>query len=729
MKEKLTQLSRLKHLKRPKLKRLELKKPNKITCAIIKGFLIRHKEVLLQCVFAIIIFLAGTYRYRESTMPILLNDEYGYWSNSAYFTGSDWSSVTSKIPYYSYGYSLVLAPVRLFSRWRGLCWAETYQLAQLVNVSFLVVGFFIAVQLCRRYMKNLNWVVRSMACFTVMVYGSNLFYAHITFTECTLNVVFWIFLYMMMRVIDRPSVANHIGYAVTAFYIYTVHQRSLAILATSVLVVLYLRIVRKNTLKQTAAFGVAYYGCSLLHSMIKGTLQNVCYMGNEPGGLAESLQYIFTKKSMLILVMCLVLFVLLFLLDKGKVRLVLCVITAGLAVAVVYVVTHAGELGAAQSDVPAKIAMNDFAGQWEKIQGIFSKSGLVRLGTSMVGKWFYLAASTGLVICWGMRNLFGNFFLMLADSAKRFVTAVKGREPAYTQEAGIQAVAADWNDRIWYTGVFLAWFGTFMICAIYKEGFYKNDDLVNGRYHEFVIGIILLYSLNILIKEKNWLITALVSLVMYVAAAWFCQFAMNELKRTEFELAHCVMFGRVIWNYQVPYGRIKVLSQYVLGLSAAFFAVFKLGSYFIKSNKVAAARCVLALFIPVYVWVHLADTIVDNYVVVRNEKQMGAMPVVAAWIESLGVDAPVYFAEDYLSARQAAVIQFMLQDREITMTHIYDMTFDEDAYYIINNRYLFEEPRVEENCKTVVSVGSYALVINKEQELSRRWEYYEEIMQ
>ena len=105
------------------------------------------------------------------------------------------------------------------------------------------------------------------------------------------------------------------------------------------------------------------------------------------------------------------------------------------------------------------------------------------------------------------------------------------------------------------------------------------------------------------------------------------------------------------------------------------------------------------------------------------------MPVVASWIDTLGADAPVYFAEDYLSYKQASVIQFMLQDKEITMTHIYDMTFDEDAYYIINNRYLTEDPRVAEKCNTVVSAGSYALVINKEQELNRRWEYYESMFQ
>lgn len=690
---------------------------------MIKGFLAAHKEVLLQCILAVILLLVGTYRIKESTMPILLDDEYGYWSNSALFTGTNWSSITSKIAYYSYGYSLVLAPIRLFSRWRALSWAETYQLAQLVNVSFLVIGFFIAVKLCRRYMTNLSWVVRSMAAFAVMVYSSNLFYAHITFTECTLNVVFWIFLYLMMRVIDTPRITNHVGYAAAAFYIYTVHQRSLAILVTAVIVVLYLRIVRKNTLRHTAAFGIAFYGCSLLHSIIKGTLQNVSYMGNEFEGFRNSLQYAFTKKSALILAVGLTLFVLLYLLEKRRVRLVLCIIAAGLAIAAVYAAAHAGELRAAQSAVPSKIAMNDFAGQWGKIMGIFSKKGIVRLGTSIVGKWFYLASSTGLVICWAMRNLFANFFLMLADTAKRLTAAIRGRE-----YAGMKRVSDNWNDRIWYTGVFLAWFGTFMICAIYKEGFFKNDDLVNGRYHEFVIGILLLYSLNILIKEKRWIITAVVSLAMYLAAARFCQYAMDELKRTEFELAHCVMFGRVIWNYQVPYGRIRVLSQYVLSLSAAFFAVFKAGSSFIKSHKAAAVRCALALLIPIFSWVHLANAIVDNYVVVRNQKQQGAMPVVAFWIDLLDAEAPVYYAEDYLSYKQASVIQFMLQNKPITMTHINDMSFDEDAFYIINNRYLFEAPRVAEKCNTVVSVGSYALVVNKEQELNKRWEYYETLL-
>ena len=688
-----------------------------------KDFLIAHKEVLFQCVLAMALILLGTYRIGESTMPILLDDEYGYWSNSAFFTGDNWSSVTSKIGYYSYGYSLLLAPIRLFAKRYDLTWEQAYQLAQLVNVFFLVVGFFLAIQLCKRYMKNLDPVVRSMACFAVMVYSSNLFYAHISFTECTLNGVFWIFLYLMMRVIDKPSIINHMGYAVTAFYIYTVHQRALAVLITSVIVVFYLKLVKKNTLRHMAAFGITFYLCSLIHSVIKGTLQNVCYRGNEFSGWADSLTYMFTKKAALLLVAGLAVFLLLYLFDKGKIKLVLCVAVAGVAVGAVYLVTHTDGLRALQMGTVDKIAINDFSGQWEKIAGFFTKSGVIRLGTSIVGKWFYLVSATGLVICWGMRDLFGNFFLMLADSAKRVWSAVRKRE--YIALKGISD--DNQNDRIWYVGVFLAWIGTFLICAIYKEGFYKNDDFFNGRYHEFVIGILLLYSLNILIQEKRWLITAFVSLGLYLAAAWFCQFAVDELQRTSFELAHSVLFGRVIWNYEAPTGRVWVLSRYVLILAAAFFVVFKVGNRFVKSHKVVAARCVLALLIPIFSWVHIAVVIVDNYVVVRNINQEDMLPTIAWWTDILSDDEPVYFVQEYLTYRYSALLQFMLRDNIVIMTHIDDTTFDEDACYIMDKRYLEEEPHVLERCKVIVTVQNLALVINKDQKLNERWEKYEAI--
>lgn len=111
-----------------------------------------------------------------------------------------------------------------------------------------------------------------------------------------------------------------------------------------------------------------------------------------------------------------------------------------------------------------------------------------------------------------------------------------------------------------------------MISAIYKEGFYKNDDLFNGRYVEFTIGFLLLYSLERLLNDKKWVRKALLCMVLYIAAGRLCQYAIDELGRTEFELAHCVMFGRVVWNYEVPIGKVREVEGYIFPLAICFLS-------------------------------------------------------------------------------------------------------------------------------------------------------------
>ena len=171
-----------------------------------------------------------------------------------------------------------------------------------------------------------------------------------------------------------------------------------------------------------------------------------------------------------------------------------------------------------------------------------------------------------------------------------------------------------------------------MVCAIYKEGFYKVDDLVNGRYNEYVIGILLVASMDSLLKDKKWLRTACICVVLYILAGVLCQTAFDEIGRTDFELSHSVMFGRVFWNWEVPAGKVKKLSGYILPLGIAFLLIVKLGSK--KFPKAAVARCVAALFIPIVAWSYLSNAIIHNYVVARNEKQAVTMPTISLWISN-----------------------------------------------------------------------------------------------
>ena len=44
-----------------------------------------RKEKILKYIFAAVIVWMGVYRLGELTMPIILDDEFGYWSNSMLF--------------------------------------------------------------------------------------------------------------------------------------------------------------------------------------------------------------------------------------------------------------------------------------------------------------------------------------------------------------------------------------------------------------------------------------------------------------------------------------------------------------------------------------------------------------------------------------------------------------------------------------------------------------------
>lgn len=681
-------------------------------------YLNRHRELVLQCVLALVLFILYLYRLSETGQPILFNDEIGYWSNSAFFMGMDWTSVTGRIGYYSYGYSLLLVPIRMLSMLFGWGWRTLYHAAVVMNAAFLVMSYVLALKLAECYLPKMNRYVRIVACFAVFTYSSAIVYAHITWTECTLTFFFWIFLYVMSRVTDQPGTGNHVAFAVVSFYLYTVHQRVLGIVVTAMLIVLYMRLLRRNRMRDVAAFLGSMYLYSLVHAVIKGNLQNVNYLGGEPTDLIGLLEYALTGRALVIFLMGVILMVLLWLHDRRRTKTIIALVAAGIALAAGYLYyrgigSQAADAAAdiTTSAVTNRLSTNDFSGQWRVVKDIFSVDGLIRLGISMAGKLFYLAAASGLVICWGIYGLFENALTLLRQHIRQFIAMLKGRGQHDT-DVTIQ------KDRIWLLGVLLAWFGTFMISAIYKEGFYKNDDLFNGRYVEFTIGFLLIYSLNCLINDKKWLRTTIVCVVLYIGIGYLCQYTVDGLKRTEFELAHCVMFGRVFWNYEVPYGKVEELSRYILPLGAAFLVLLKpLRERF---PKAAAARTIVALMIPVIAWSYLGKTIVDVYVVVRNEKQAEPLVQFASWIRVLGSDENIYYILDYANARNVGALQYMLQDRPVTLTGLSETSFTEDAFYIIRYN-CAEEPAIVENCEVIMDLRGYRLLINKNQHLMERW--------
>ncbi len=684
----------------------------------MKDYLYKYREALFACIPALAIFLLATYRLSETGQPILFNDEIGYWSNSAFFLGMDWKSVTGRIGYYSYGYSLLLVPVRLLGRWFAWDWATLHHAAVMMNAGFLVAGYAIALKLAKRYLPKMGPAVRIMACFTIFTYSSYIVYAHITWTECTLMFFFWVFLYVMMRVTDKPGVWNHIAYAAVSFYIYTVHQRALGIVVTSVIIVLYMRILRRNKMKDTAAFLGTLYLCGLCHAMIKTNLQQVNYLGGEPVGIQGLLGYAFTKTFFVFLAGGLILLLILYLIEKRKYKILLAFLAGGAVLCAVVFLGGSGQaLLQSGGGEKNRLSVNDFAGQWGVVSKLLTANGIARLGVSMMGKWFYMAAVSGLVVCWGIWGLFKNIWYLLRDTIGQMKLSYGKKAEESTEVSGIVGM----EDHIWLFGMFLAWFSTFTISALYKEGLFKNDDLFNGRYVEFTVGFLLLYGLYCLINDKKWVRTAVLYMILYIAAGKLCQDLVDGLQRKEFELAHCVMFGRVFWNYQVPYGRVAALARYVMPLSVSFLILVK--ALREKLPRVAVVRTIIALMIPVAAWSHLGKTIVDVYVVVRNEKQERPFVQFSDWIRILGNEEKVYYISDSSNDRNPGLLQFMLQGQPVTVAAVTDLSYEEDAFYIMKEYFWSAEGvALSDECEVIMQTAGYIMAVNKNQNLARRWD-------
>lgn len=99
------------------------------------NWLKKKKEWLILAAMAAVIFFFGTYRLLDVGQPILYEDEFGYWSNSSFFLGQDWSATTGSISYYSYGYSLLLIPIRLLANLFIWNWRQMYEAAIAFAVS------------------------------------------------------------------------------------------------------------------------------------------------------------------------------------------------------------------------------------------------------------------------------------------------------------------------------------------------------------------------------------------------------------------------------------------------------------------------------------------------------------------------------------------------------------------------------------------------------------------
>lgn len=239
--------------------------------------LMERRQWILPSILSVVLFLVAIWGIESFNQLLLYDDEFGYWTASAYLTGTDWTSVTSGIPYYSYGYGfLILTPIRLLFSDPSVM----YQAAIVVNALLLVASYWIARNVTKQLFEDAHWALIDVVCFIVMLYPSNIVFSHIAWAECTLVFIFWVFVWLSLRVIKAPTLYNHIGLACVVMGLYVVHQRTLAVAIATVMVMAWCFYVDKSRRKNILAFAGVMVVLMVVHTLIKNDIVSDYYYNN-----------------------------------------------------------------------------------------------------------------------------------------------------------------------------------------------------------------------------------------------------------------------------------------------------------------------------------------------------------------------------------------------------------------------------------------------------------------
>lgn len=189
-----------------KLKQLNTAK-GWLWCAIILSFLIN------------IMFIGKSY------MIYLSTDEQVPFAVAAYLNGVDWSQTTQNLAYYSYGYSLILAPIfRLTNSAKAL-----YRGAIVVNALMASAIVPLARSIGKKINNQISDKLMIGIAFCVAHYSCIIVRAHLALYEMTLIFLMWMLTWLYFSMEEKPKWWKYVLFGVLLVYGYMVHQRMLGV--------------------------------------------------------------------------------------------------------------------------------------------------------------------------------------------------------------------------------------------------------------------------------------------------------------------------------------------------------------------------------------------------------------------------------------------------------------------------------------------------------------------
>lgn len=409
-------------------------------------FKMKCKQYKYTIAFFAILFCYYQYCIRRAYGFTFFPDEFGYWTYAAKAAGYDWSEITALGSYYSYGYSLILFPIFLLCKNAVMA----YRIAVTMNFILLGMTYFVLLALGKRLLLLKDGNIQTdehllqISTTIAVFYPSWLFYARSTMVEVLLMTIFVVICFLMYHYLENNRLVSLILLVISLVYIHFLHMRAIGVLAAGAVTLL----------------------CSFFLHRKDGEKEK--------------------KKNHILLFLCL-----------GIAALALGFFIKNKIEATLYAGT--GE---------ATFAINDYAGQLDKVRYLFTKDGLENLICGLAGKLLYMGCAT-----------FGLAFWGIAYTIRKVCNKTEKKEK-----------------RLFSLFVLLASFAELAINTIYNIYPIRVDSVTYGRYHEFVFPVLMILGLYEMkqTKKKNLLTGTVVILAAQIPLMMLTLQSIQKYQLTNF---------------------------------------------------------------------------------------------------------------------------------------------------------------------------------------------------
>lgn len=243
-------------------------------------FSLPYQQEILMILLALVVFCVNLPIIGKCFNPFVFNDEMGYWTHGATIAGLDWTGVSDGLAWYSFGYSFILAPVLMISDDPVV----SYRIALVLNVLMLTAVYFMYIYIVRYIFPELDRAKASVLSCCASLYTSYRLNAGIAFSELALLFVTTLVAFTLVKAMKKPSYLNMGALGALCAYLFMVHNRTIGIIASAVLVVAVAVLLKKISLRQAAVFVCVLAAGFAANSVIKDILVEIQWADGNAGG-------------------------------------------------------------------------------------------------------------------------------------------------------------------------------------------------------------------------------------------------------------------------------------------------------------------------------------------------------------------------------------------------------------------------------------------------------------